>query len=85
MKRSLEMPVADGRTDGTEFIGPLSAPPGIQQKGPSMHFEELRNVFNICIQKAHKQLNQFHGFKNVLRSMIIYTPPYTAKPKLMKT
>ena len=31
MKRSLEMPVADGRTDGTEFIGPLSALPGVQR------------------------------------------------------
>ena len=35
MKRSLEMPVADGgtngRTDGTEFIGPLSALPGVQK------------------------------------------------------
>ena len=32
MKRSLEMPIADGRTDGTEFIGPLSALPGVQQE-----------------------------------------------------
>ena len=35
MKRSLEMPVADGRTDGrmdgTEFIGPLSALKGVQK------------------------------------------------------
>ena len=39
MKRSLEMPVADertygrmdGRTDGTEFIGPLSTLPGVQK------------------------------------------------------
>ena len=29
MKRSLEMPVADGRTDRTEFIGPLSALPAL--------------------------------------------------------
>ena len=31
MKLSLEMPVADGRTDGTEFIGPLLALPRIQK------------------------------------------------------
>ena len=31
MKRSLEMPVADGHTDGTEFIGPLLALPGVQK------------------------------------------------------
>ena len=30
MKRSLEMPVADGRTDETIFIGPLSALLGVQ-------------------------------------------------------
>ena len=31
MKLSLEMPVADGLTDGTEFIGPLSALLGVQK------------------------------------------------------
>ena len=31
MKRSLEMPVADGRRDGTEVIGPLSALPGFRK------------------------------------------------------
>ena len=35
MKRSLEIPVADGRTDGrtegTKFIGPQSALPGVQR------------------------------------------------------
>ena len=35
MKRSLEMPIVDRRTDGrmdrTEFIGPLSALPGVQK------------------------------------------------------
>ena len=31
MKHSLEMSVVDGRTDGTEFIGPLSALPVVKK------------------------------------------------------
>ena len=31
MKRSLEMPVADRRTDGTESIGPVSTLPEVQK------------------------------------------------------
>ena len=31
MKRSLEMPVPDGQTDGTKFVGSLSALPGVQK------------------------------------------------------
>ena len=50
MKRSLEMPVTDGRTDGhmdrptdgTEFTGPLSALPGIQKPEDKIH--EIRTM-----------------------------------------
>ena len=42
MKRSLEMPVADGRTDGTEFIGPLSAVPGVQKN--MMHKKKIHSA-----------------------------------------
>ena len=34
------MPVTDGRTDGTEFIGPLSALPGVQKR---LEFTEYFN------------------------------------------
>ena len=51
------MPVADGRTDGrtdgTEFIGPLSALPGVQ-KAPLFKFERVQNI-------SHKFLPLING------------------------
>ena len=41
MKRSLEMPVADGRMDGTEFIGSLSS--RSRTLGPKNQYQ--RNIF----------------------------------------
>ena len=49
MKRSLEMPVADGRTDGTEFIEPLSALPGVQKTD-----QTLRPYIKINKQQTSK-------------------------------
>ena len=37
------MPVLDGRTDGTEFIGPLPALPGVQKT-----IVRLQNMLHKC-------------------------------------
>ena len=50
-KRSLEIAVADGRTDGrtdgTEFIGPLSALPGVQKPITAMNWQSSQSIGKI--------------------------------------
>ena len=58
MKRSLEMPVADKRTDGIEFIGPLSALPGVQKALRVMIFRS-RNSQSSPLFKEPKILKTF--------------------------
>ena len=52
------MPVADERTDGTEFIGPLSALPGSPKKTPSderWHGDKHFHIKNYILEMTPSQ------------------------------
>ena len=57
------MPVADGRTDGTKFIGPLSALPGVQKSLDSCFLNNYNPVLlktwqvNLDLQPLYDYYN----------------------------